>query len=541
MRQSASMAEIATEDGMKEEEEQPATEESKQTEGKEKGDSATTESEGQTSSQPEASAETSTPQANMESDSDTEDEEEEEVVPKSSSSNQTASQPQSSVAQSVLSTSQNSSSPSTSPVAAPSVISGVTVTESPVCPGTPPSPGRCISVSSPGRGHKIFMVTRVESPPEQQQPLKPQLSSSAAPSMAKERSEKHGNADAATTQQMPPSSQTQLTQEDMKEKSPAPTDCKPREQSPLEHLQDTPSTTQSHTLKPQSADQLTEDVVASTLDPKETDPSQQTPTLQTPTLTSESSPLQLTEEATDSTESLQPESAYAEGMKEGEEGCREDSGQDIIGGESKIDEESPTQTSISAEETEQQPSTSADEQLKGEVETLSQESQMDQEESAPEGLENEKPSQEEAYPKQQIEAEKQEVKAVASVKTDEESNPPAGDDSNSPQPGSNSPDESSANEAKCPAEAPEEDAVGSALPNGLKPEFSLHLLDTESPKPGSCVMEHGEWLSSLIKAVLLKVLLSNLFCVICVVSVNCGQDLEELLLEASLETGRDAP
>uniref|UniRef100_A0AAR2JFU7 Protein phosphatase 1 regulatory subunit 37 n=1 Tax=Pygocentrus nattereri TaxID=42514 RepID=A0AAR2JFU7_PYGNA len=35
----------------------------------------------------------------------------------------------------------------------------------------PPSPGRCISVSSPGRGHKIFMVTRVESPPEQQQSL----------------------------------------------------------------------------------------------------------------------------------------------------------------------------------------------------------------------------------------------------------------------------------------------------------------------------------------------------------------------------------
>uniref|UniRef100_A0A8C8FCX0 Protein phosphatase 1 regulatory subunit 37 n=1 Tax=Oncorhynchus tshawytscha TaxID=74940 RepID=A0A8C8FCX0_ONCTS len=38
-------------------------------------------------------------------------------------------------------------------------------------PGTPPSPGRCISVSSPGRGHKIFMVTRVESPSDQQQVL----------------------------------------------------------------------------------------------------------------------------------------------------------------------------------------------------------------------------------------------------------------------------------------------------------------------------------------------------------------------------------
>lgn len=29
--------------------------------------------------------------------------------------------------------------------------------------------------------------------------------------------------------------------------------------------------------------------------------------------------------------------------------------------------------------------------------------------------------------------------------------------------------------------------------------------------------------------------------VICAVSVSCGQDLEELLLEASLEMGKDAP
>uniref|UniRef100_A0A673H052 Protein phosphatase 1 regulatory subunit 37 n=1 Tax=Sinocyclocheilus rhinocerous TaxID=307959 RepID=A0A673H052_9TELE len=41
--------------------------------------------------------------------------------------------------------------------------------ETSTVPRAPPSPGRCFSVSSPGRGHKIFMVTRVESPPEQQQ------------------------------------------------------------------------------------------------------------------------------------------------------------------------------------------------------------------------------------------------------------------------------------------------------------------------------------------------------------------------------------
>ncbi|XP_066561839.1 protein phosphatase 1 regulatory subunit 37 [Amia ocellicauda] len=49
----------------------------------------------------------------------------------------------------------------------------VTLTQSasPASPHTPTLPGneRCISVSSPGRGHKIFVVTRVESPPEQLQ------------------------------------------------------------------------------------------------------------------------------------------------------------------------------------------------------------------------------------------------------------------------------------------------------------------------------------------------------------------------------------
>uniref|UniRef100_A0A8C4D9F7 Protein phosphatase 1 regulatory subunit 37 n=1 Tax=Dicentrarchus labrax TaxID=13489 RepID=A0A8C4D9F7_DICLA len=274
MRQSASMAEIATEDGTTEEEEQPK----------------------------------SVPQMTLESDSDTEDEEEEEVVTNSSSTsnssthlNQTAPQTQPGVAQPLLSASRTSSSPSAPPASGPSVISSITITESAVPPGTPPSPGRCISVSSPGRGHKIFMVTRVESPPEQQQ------------------------------------LQLQLIQ----------------------------------------------------------------PVLSVQT-----------------------------------------------------DQQAPSVTQGGAQE----------------------------------------------------------------------SNPPAEEASESPIPAStvsvspveeeDSPDESSADEGECFAEAPEE-VIGSALPNGLKPEFSLHLLDTESPKPGSCVMEH--------------------------VSVSCGQDLEELLLEASLETGRDAP
>uniref|UniRef100_A0A8C7R606 Protein phosphatase 1 regulatory subunit 37 n=1 Tax=Oncorhynchus mykiss TaxID=8022 RepID=A0A8C7R606_ONCMY len=93
--------------------------------------------------------------------------------------------------------------PSASP-ATGSIISGITVTESTGAPGTPPSPGRCISVSSPGRGHKIFMVTRVESPSDQQQfqvlgkigLTKPQVSKESVVSLVKE-----------TTQQPHPGSQ----------------------------------------------------------------------------------------------------------------------------------------------------------------------------------------------------------------------------------------------------------------------------------------------------------------------------------------------
>uniref|UniRef100_A0A8C2ZTC0 Protein phosphatase 1 regulatory subunit 37 n=1 Tax=Cyclopterus lumpus TaxID=8103 RepID=A0A8C2ZTC0_CYCLU len=321
MRQSASMAEIATEDGTREEEEEePLAEEKVEievTDAEEKGE--TTKKEEQSCSQSRESTETSIPQMILESDSDTEDEEAEVVTKSSSSSNsstrfnQTNPQTHTGVAQPLLSASCTSSLPSASPAGGPSAISVITVTESTVPPGTPPSPGRCISVSSPGRGHKIFMVTRVESPPEQQQQQQQQLQIQrglpGAPSHGKEASKK----------------------------------------------------------------QPTEDVSASTLEV--TDTSQQAPEV-----------------------SKSPEPATTE--------------------------------------------------------------------------------------------------SVSPVKDED------------------SPDESSADEDECFAEAPEE-IIGSALPNGLKPEFSLHLLDAESSKPGSCVMEH--------------------------VSVSCGLDLEELLLEASLETGRGAP
>lgn len=510
MRQSASMAEIATEDGTTEEEEQPAAEESEGTE--EKADE-TTGKEGQPSSQSGASAETVVPKMTLESDSDTEDEEEE-VVTKSSSStrlNQLAPQTQNHP----LSASHTSSSTSASPNGRPSVISGITVTESTAPPGTPPSPGRCISVSSPGRGHKIFMVTRVESPPEQQL-LQLQLSKPPASSQVKEASKKPADANTPSTQQTPlppPSSQTQLTQEDVKESLHAPSvDCKLMEQSTV-----VPNTTP----EPQSASQPTEDETASTLDPEVTDPSQQAPALP-----SESSSVQLTEEATESTESPKHEPTCVEGKKEeDDEVFREDEGQmmspDSTVGECKeLDELSHTQISIPmGEKPQQQPLTTALGQLQNELESASEEIESqkqtkEEEEEEGEALEeeNEKPSLTEiefSQPSQeepcQTETDEQGAESVLSVQTDQqapsvtrggaqESNPPAEEGSKSPEPASaeleDSPDESSADEGECFAEAPEE--VSSTLPNGLKPEFSRHLLDTEGPKPGSCVMEHGE-------------------------------------------------
>lgn len=382
MRQSASMAEIATEDGTREEEEPAASQEdSKETDGKEKGDGPPAGSDEQQLSQPEASSEPSVAPAEVESDSDTEDEEEEvqAVSVSSAPPGQPACQTPPSAPPSVLDSSASSfcstslsPSSSTSPTAGPTAISGITVTESPVPPGTPPSPGRCISVSSPGRGHKIFMVTRVESPPEQQQ--QQQLSATTAPSRSSDK-----RTDANASHKALPSSQMQLTQNDLKGASSPPTDCKTSEHS-------------SPTLMPQPAEPT------STLAPEEAEPNQPKRPPASPSL-----PLVMDEE-----EKNQPE--------------------DLKNNESR-------------------------------------DSQQETDPAA---------------------AEEQEVKVT------DESDPPAGGDTNGPEPTSDSPDKSSTEEAECPAKVPVEGAVATVLPNGLNSEFTLHLLDGDAPKASSCVMEHGE-------------------------------------------------
>lgn len=480
MRLSASMAEIATEDGTREEEEEPVAEENQPKESKQEED------EGQSTCESEASAETSVSPMNLESDSDTEEEEEEEEVVTNSSTpasasadlKQTPPEIQIGVPQPLLSASHTSSSPSVLSAEGLTVISGITVTETTPPPGTPPSPGRCISVSSPGRGRKIFMVTRVESPPEQQQ-LQQQASVSAPPSQTTEDSKTPVEVKTPTTQQTESEhlsqtpTQVQQIQEGVMENSPAPSsDSQARAHSP------------SHTHTLQSADQPMVDVKTSTLDPNETNPSQQAPSQP-----SDSSPTQLTEEATEREENLKVTEPISADGTEAAEIPSQDQGH------------------IHDEETTQQPFKSAHEGLQSELEEMLSPNQTEEETEEQEGARDRlsetaqcsliKPSQEKICPNQQNGINKEAVGAVMTQQqtsptapsTAPPSNPSEGEDSKMAAP-ENSPS-SSADERECSAEALE-DAIGSALPNGLKAEFSLHLLETESPKSGSCVMDHGE-------------------------------------------------
>lgn len=157
MRQSASMPEIATEDQTQEED--ASAEKSEEENTTVQKDAPEEGMEEDVFESQEVKAEETTLQDD--SDSDTEDEE---IVELSSISTKTTSP----IPIPAISTCKVA--PLAPPLpGSPDVISGITVTEAKVASGAPSSPGRCFSVSSPGRGHKIFMVTRVESPPEQQQ------------------------------------------------------------------------------------------------------------------------------------------------------------------------------------------------------------------------------------------------------------------------------------------------------------------------------------------------------------------------------------
>ncbi|XP_061537563.1 protein phosphatase 1 regulatory subunit 37 isoform X2 [Phycodurus eques] len=405
MRQSASMAEIATEDGTREEE----VEETKDGRPVDKeGDK--TGNEGQPNSESKAISEVTVSPMNLDSDSDTEDEEE--VITKASSEPKALSNPTTPQTEVVLPTSSPSHAPPPSPM---NIISGITVTDSPVPPGTPPSPGRCISVSSPGRGHKIFMVTRVESPPE------PQLSAGHAEGPSKMTLE---TSMAAATKH-----------------------------------KDVHDTTLNHSREPSCDDS----VIGSTLKPPLT--SRKAPA-------SPLSPL-----------FAQPADSPPETPCEEQPEVKE----------APLVEKSGTMTSGDAKEV-IQISTFMPEQHTQYSKCPDDAKDVDASSSTVTEDDSLSPKPDEEH--QQSELDGQEV--AEPVLSDQ----PASVTAVQPH------TEDSADDG-------EQEVAGSLLPNGLKPEFTLHLLDPDSTKPGSCVMEH--------------------------VSVSCTQDLEELLLEASLETGRDAP
>ncbi|CAN9511416.1 unnamed protein product [Ophioblennius macclurei] len=510
MRQSASMAEIATEDGTREEVEEGGASEAKvDGESKEEAEAG---KEAQCS-QSGASAEPHALPPALESDSDTEDEEEVQVVTRSSSTS-TSSAPEAPAGgsqSSPFSASHLSSPSSASPAAvAPSLIPGITVTESTAPPGTPPSPGRCISVSSPGRGHKIFMVTRVESPPEPP----PQTSAPlAAPAETIAALKKPVNADTSTTQQTPLTSQTLLTLEGTGAGSAAPTDCEKAEQSPVANTQSTLKTTKPTSEPADGAPHLSSQAPAQLSDSSSAQDAE--PPLAGGATESSGSSKAGEEE----TEEVRPvEQSELKPAQTGSPAQLELSG--------SVPEQPESDPACVPEEDQSPNHTKKPQQQQQQEEVKEEEQHTPVGSSEKEELHSaktEEPSQEETRPKQQTKAGELETETLKSPDPTPEVQPNAEleededdeDDDEEEEEEEESADESSADDGECFAEALEEETISSALPNGLKPEFSLHLLDTESPKPGSCVMEH--------------------------VSVSCGQDLEELLLEASLETGRDAP
>ncbi|XP_072319769.1 protein phosphatase 1 regulatory subunit 37 [Eucyclogobius newberryi] len=438
MRLSASMAEIATEDGTGVEEE----------EGQSSADQGEGPKKEEQEEKPESGAvagsqsdESTDPPAVVDSDSDTEDEEEVVVVCKTPSAPAINDPPP------PAPPAPPPAAPPPAPPPAPpategqSSICNITITEAAVPTGTPPSPGRCISVSSPGRGHKIFMVTRVESPPEQQQ------AQAQATSKRENLSKTSVNTDT-----------TSIT-ENMR------TSALNSEQSPEATL----NAPQTNTLK-ELLIQPAEDTTTGTLNTRDLEPSAQG----TDSPPEHTLPQSLTKDTAQSTKSPQSDPP-----------CELDSDVgSLLEDKEKHELQQPVTETLPEME---QPD---DSQL------------MTAHESSATVA-----SQNPEMQRVELEAEQSNEEQVPATEMQESNLQPEEADDGSA--------ESSADECFSEALTGEEEDISAVLPNGLKTEFSLHLLDSDSPKPGSCVMEH--------------------------VSVSCGQDLEELLLEASLDTGKDAP
>ncbi|XP_077091661.1 protein phosphatase 1 regulatory subunit 37 isoform X2 [Siphateles boraxobius] len=315
----------------------------------------------------------------------------------------------------------------------PALISGIKVTEASVSSGAPSSPGRLFSVSSPGRGHKIFMVTRVESPPEQQQ-------ATALPKCVLERAV---------------DSQTSETPTQIHIKAPL----------------DAPSQAPE-----QKSTQLAESELSTLTSHAETTPAP-TEVLNTSSLADEQENVTPSDEVQQASQELATPSESQVRLNQ-----------------THLEQELP----VNAKTKTSQDTSEEDQMFSSHTEQM-QESSPTQREPSVSG-----PSRGGALNPEELQSSEQrelEVTGGHELLETEVSSAQEG-----------SPEEEEAE--GCPVMS-----TGIVLPNGLKPEFAFHLPKTEGLKPASCIMEHVSVTAEL----------------------SCGQDLEELLLDASLDASRDAP
>ncbi|XP_066540936.1 protein phosphatase 1 regulatory subunit 37 [Hoplias malabaricus] len=524
VRQSTSMAEIATEEPPPEEEEEDPATAGDSKEGEKpahEGDEDEEDSEKPATSQEEEGQTTATQE---ESDSDTDDDEDEDdvegVKPTVQTSPLKQTPPPVSVAPPPITVSQTLvtiSSPAPSPVPtsseSPAVVSSITVTQASVTSGAPPSPGRCISVSSPGRGHKIFMVTRVESPPEQQllalakslqerapesktaankpaelpstkapSELSSSLSSTSSSSSSQQPEQKHSNTEntslAQQTSEEPSQTSSQPSQPEQTLAQPV-TPQQPEAEVLLQ------TTTEQQASKVSSLELATvqqeqHQRVAGGEERAEIQTENDIPSQQTSKQVAVQEPLSegLPENVSPSLSQLIDSNTDTD-----------TDGQQLITKESRDTVKEPlvsqTEIQIANPVTELQPQAEKF-SSNSEIDTASTESATASTPSQPvtQGLELECPL--------------VELDGITSTGTEDLAD---------------SPDGSFNEEVECLS------SETATLPNGLKPEFAFHLLEPETPKAACCVMEHMSVTAEL----------------------SCGQDLEELLLEASLDTSRDTP
>ncbi|TRY83099.1 hypothetical protein DNTS_003567 [Danionella cerebrum] len=551
MRQSVSMAEIATEDITQEEDEEkevPAEiiqeettiDQENRTEVRNKEDRSESNSE-----------EEQKPKLQDDSDSDTEDEEE----PESANTSITVTSP-------IPIPAGNSSKASTPLVGSPAVISGITVTESNI--SAPSSPGRCFSVSSPGRGHKIFMVTLVESPPEQQQ-------TGALPKIYF-KSQKP-----AETDTKEPSEQLRLTHPLESEFSAIKTT--PAPVKPVNTLSSRVTNTQESLSTDLSSDQKVRSLKSNSTanafesqteaaDERSTNVNEKDQCLEeilnTREELGEKSPCS-DQEALQA--SLEPSEAQKT-LDEKQETSLEASGDidslrielQCVENNSQASPESSQVQKLLNKESNQQ-SCSAAEHLQASSEISDAESPIKEDtitveslqtneqmhiQTSPGASESHKSLNEKSIDfEDHLSCDQNDCQALPepseSQKTDKEERDGVGNQQSREQEHLQvSPEHSDAlkdiaiiRDEKLEASGIQDDVLavheeagdyetvnsGVVLPNGLKAEFTFHLLETEGPKPASCIMEHVSMSAEL----------------------SCGQDLEELLLDASLDTSRDAP